>query len=120
MTKGCLMNIVRFNKCLLMLLGVIFFFQTVHANLKDYETIYVDDMAYAMENTYIKEEIRFEVPYALSKYNVTRTDDGGYLFLHVDGNRLSSVMTQGKCVFGDPLILAIQTYTEDEENKWKF
>ena len=65
MTKGCLMNIVRFNKCLLMLLGVIFFFQTVHANLKDYETIYVDDMAYAMENTYIKEEIRFEVPYAL-------------------------------------------------------
>jgi hypothetical protein len=120
MTKGCLMNIVRFNKCLLMLLGVIFFFQTVHANLKDYETIYVDDMAYAMENTYIKEEIRFEVPYALSKYNVTRTDDGGYLFLHVDGNRLSSVKydAEGKCVFGDPLDSGnYKLILEDEEKQ---
>ena len=85
------MNIVRFNKCLLLLLGVIFFFLTVHANIKDYETIYEDDMAYAMENTYIKEEFRFDVPYALSQYNVTRTDDGGDLFLHVDANRLSAV-----------------------------
>ena len=40
-----------------------------------------------MENAYIK--IRFEVPIYF-KY-ITRTGDGSYLFLHVDGNRLSSV-----------------------------
>ena len=99
------MNIVKFKTYLSVMLIVVLLLQGVHANEKNYETIYENNTAYAMENTYISEEIRFEVPYALTKYNVTKTKDGGYLFVHIDGDRVSVVKYDGKgnLVFGDPL-----------------
>lgn len=83
--------------------------QTVYGEDNYFVVNYIDKehnkIAYAMENKYITEEVRFSVPFVLTKYNVTRTQENGYLFVNIKDNKISCIYydNEGHKVFGDPL-----------------
>lgn len=83
--------------------------QTVYGQNDHFDVKYTDienpGFAYAMEDKYITEEARFSVPFVLTRYNVVRTSDSGYLFVDLKQNKLNCVYygSDGQVVFGNPL-----------------